>query len=639
MMPVSGHKLRNRYEITETLGEGGFGKVFKARDLQFQQRLVAIKQRIPIDPNDLREKELFEREAQFLCTLRHSGIPEIFDYFSEQGFQFIVMQFIEGINLEKVLRGHSGILREADAVPLMSEVVHILDYLQSQSSPIVHRDIKPENIVKSVGGPVYLVDFGTSRHFDAGKAKDTIRIGTCGYMAPEQFRGSSTPLSDIFSFGATFHHLLSGTDPREKPESERYSFPLLRAINSTVSPELERLIDLCLREKAEERIGSAGEILVILQELSRKYDAAPSKQSQESSDPQFWYHQGKFHIGRGDYGRARECLIESRKFGFNTEEVVLLIARCHRKCGNRERAAGILRNLIEAGPVGEETVTEYLKAISEPAESEKVLLYYFQRHPEWITLRAHWIEHLIKTKRAGKARQLIEESLHVNPSDLRFVQLKAALLFSENEKHEAQSFLDSLPAPLCDNPDILFRRGYARELQGNDDEAFTFYRMATERKGHGEALLHMARILVKRGSLYEAREHYEKAVSLSKDPMAVKRELGLMLFKAGFFEQSAPLLREVLVHSQDDAEALKHLGFALGELKEYEEALPYLTRHSQLRPEDSSILLITARYCLLADHREEAGVFVERYLSLFPDDRKGIELQRLIRRERGGEAS
>ncbi|GEM_PF-3493527 len=635
----TGHIIRNRYEIADTLGEGGFGQVYKARDLQFQQRFVAVKQRIPIDPNDIREKELFEREAQFLCTLRNSGIPEIFDYFPEQGFQFIVMQFIEGRSLEKLLSENSGILREVDAVPLMIEVLQILEYLHSQTSPVVHRDIKPENIVKSIGGSLYLVDFGTSRHFDTGKLKDTIRIGTCGYMAPEQFRGYSAPGSDIFSFGATFHHLLSGIDPRDKKESERYSFPLLGSINNTVSPELELLIDRCLQEKAEERIGTAAEILKILKGLSRNYDAAPSRQTKETSDPQFWFHQGKFHVDNGDYAKARECLVKSRKFGNNTEEVILLIARCHRMCGNRERAIGILKNLIESGPVREDTVTEYLKAIQEPGEAEKILQQYVLCQPQWLAVRMRWIEHLIKMKRVDEARQILEESLQASPDDLRFIQLKAAHLFGEKKIQEVQSFLDSLPAPICENPDILFRRGYARELQGNDAEAFTFYRMATERKGHGSAFLQMARILVKRGSLYEAREHYEKAVSLSKDPMAIKRELGLRLFDARFFDQSALLLKEVLQHFPDDTETLKHLGFALGELKEYEEAMSCLVRYSHLKPEDSSILLITGRYCLLADRREEAGVFVEKYCSLFPDDMKGIEMQRAIRGERGSDAS
>ncbi|MGV8118838.1 MAG: protein kinase [Candidatus Xenobiia bacterium LiM19] len=637
MILHQGCVLKNRYKIEDTLGEGGFGKVFKVRDLQFQQRFVAIKQRIPIDPDDHREKELFEKEAHFLCMLRHPGIPEIFDYFSEQGCQFIVMQFIEGKSLDRLLRENSGVLREADAVPLMIEMINILSYLHSQSSPVVHRDIKPENIVKSLDGLIYLVDFGTSRQFNTARAKDTIRIGTCGYMAPEQFRGHSTPLSDIFSFGAAFHHLLSGIDPRDKKESERYSFPRLRSINTTVSPELEDLIDRCLKEKAEERTGSAEEMVKMLQEISQRHKGQAG-QSRESIDPQFWFHQGRFHIDRRDYEKARECFVKSRKFGNNTEEVVVLIARCHRKCGNIERALGILSNLVESGSAGEESVAEYLKVTGSKENTEKVFHHYITLHPDWAVIRALWIEHLIKMRRTGEARLHVEESLQKNPEDIRLIQLKAAILFGEKKVEEAQAYLDKIPEPFCEHCDILFRRGYARELQGNDEEAFSFYRLATKDREHSEALLQMARILAKRGAFFEAREHFEKAAGCSDKPFAIKRELALILSKSGFYEQAVPLLREVLIYSPDDRETLKHMGCVLGELKEYDEALSYLIRYSLHAPEDSGILLIIARYCLIADRLNEAGGFIEKYLSILPGDTKGIELQRLLYGKKSGSA-
>ncbi|MDQ7823371.1 MAG: protein kinase [Candidatus Eremiobacteraeota bacterium] len=629
-----GQVLKGRYRITGSLGRGGFGRVYRAWDLQFRERSVAVKQRVPIDPADKREEELFLREAQFLSDLRHPGIPEIYDSFVEQSFQFIVMQFIEGKNLEEVLKEKGGMLQEAEALTLMKQVATILEYLHSLPSPLIHRDLKPENIILCADGKVYLVDFGTSRHFNPSKARDTVRIGTSGYMAPEQFQARSVPQSDLFSFGASFHHLLSGIDPREKEGSDLYLFPSLQKINSTVSHDLDSLILNCIKEDPSMRIKSAADILPVLHKLQERYQASALPQA-ESCDPQFWLHRGKYHMEGKDHKKALECLVKARKLGLGTSEVISLIARCHRKIGNKEKARTILGNLLQSAPADEELAIEYCRSVENPADEEKVLMEFLKDHPSWDGLRLHWIQHLLRTHRTVEAEIEIEEALKKRPGDIRLVQQKAALLFERGRIEELEGFLEIAALKMGDHPDILFRSGYAKELLGKDSEAFALYKKASAKEGHADAELHMARLLAKQRSLSDAREHYIKAALLKKDNLAIKSELGCFLCREGFHDQAVPYLREVLHFTPDEAGVLKHLGLALGELKEYNEAVLHLESYLRLVPEERAITVIIGRYLSLAGKYQEARTLLEDCCRQCPEDRSAAELLEQVEKKQG----
>jgi len=208
--------IADRYSVLRTLGQGAFGRTLLARDEQ-SGREVAIKMLDTQKVDSFKGFELFEREAQVMRSVRHHGVPEIYDSLKAQwegrDAAFLVMEFIEGKSLETLIaeRHH---LDPADASHILLELLGVLDYLHSRVPPILHRDIKPANIILRPDGYPTLVDFGAVRSAiaPAGQDGSTI-VGTYGYMPYEQHMGQATPASDLYALAATFLHLLTGNAP------------------------------------------------------------------------------------------------------------------------------------------------------------------------------------------------------------------------------------------------------------------------------------------------------------------------------------------------------------------------------------------------------------------------------------------
>ncbi len=624
--------LRSRYSIEKSLGKGGFGQVYKAKDLQFQNRAVAIKQRIPQNPADKREEELFLRESQFLVKLKHPGIPEIYDFFIDTGFQFIVMQFIEGNSLENILKDRGLVFSEQEILPLMTQLAQILEYLQSRPVPLIHRDIKPDNLIIDKNKKLFLVDFGISRLYVQGKLRDTIRIGTIGYMAPEHFAAKSLPQSDIFSFGATFHHLLSGIDPKEKDQSKMFIFEPLRKINNSISPGMESLIKNCLQEIPENRIKSPSKILEFIQNIVVNQKEALTSYP-KTDDPSFWLHRGKFFMEQNDFKQALECFVMSRKLGINNQDIVVYIARCHRKMGNKHKARQILDHLLINSYPREDTLVELVLTIDNPDEKTKILEKYISDNPLWNKVKVHLINSLINSKKYIQAQSFIDEILKKDPENIKVIAQKTAILSAQGKLEEIEKYLSGLSPGLLEHPDILYKRGLVRELQGQDGEAFTYYKKAIEKSEHSEnpeLMLKMAGLLWKKSSFYEAKELYIKVINRDKNNFRLKKELGCNLCREGFYEEAIFYLKEAVYHLPDDPEILKNIGLALGERKNYQEALGYLVKYSKLSPGDLKILKVIGRFYALSDNFYEAKLCLQKYTSAFPKDVNGHKLLKQV---------
>ena len=213
-----GSLLAGRYRILAKVGEGGFGVVYKARDIQRRHRLVAIKQ---IDLGALRPRQVIEatdsynREVSMLSRLNHGNLPRIYDHFTDPTHWYVVMQYIEGETLEDYLKRAKGgrlPLKQVRAIGV--QLSKVLYYLHAQMPSIIFRDVKPANIMRTRRGRLYLIDFGIARHFNPDKKRDTGPLGSPGYAAPEQYgRAQSTAQTDIYGLGATLQTLLTGKEP------------------------------------------------------------------------------------------------------------------------------------------------------------------------------------------------------------------------------------------------------------------------------------------------------------------------------------------------------------------------------------------------------------------------------------------
>ncbi len=221
-LPMSARLLKQRYRIVQRVGEGGFGAVYQAEDVDLGNRLVAVKEMQPsgLRPQEVQEAtEAFHREAILLAGLSHRSLPRIYDHFSEDGHWYLVMEFIHGETLEKRLeRSPRKHLSVRESLQLAIKLCEVLEYLHTRPTPIIFRDLKPANVMLTPDDAVYLIDFGIARLFKPGQQKDTVAFGTSGYAAPEQYgKAQTTPRSDVFSLGALLHHMLTGNDPSDTP--------------------------------------------------------------------------------------------------------------------------------------------------------------------------------------------------------------------------------------------------------------------------------------------------------------------------------------------------------------------------------------------------------------------------------------
>jgi len=253
--------LQERYEILAVQGVGGMGAVYRARDLRFSAvtKIVAVKEMTNTAPDPrLRRISIqnFEREANILASLSHLAIPKIFDFFSEGTRSYLIMEFVEGQNLERTLEEHHQPFSPEQAVEWALQICDVLNYLHNHKPPVIFRDIKPGNVMLRPDGRLMLIDFGIAKVFEHGQ-RGTM-IGTEGYSPPEQYRGAAEPRGDIYALGATLHHLLTARDPRLEPPFTFHERPI-RIFNTNVSPELEAVIIKSVAYDAQERYASVAE--------------------------------------------------------------------------------------------------------------------------------------------------------------------------------------------------------------------------------------------------------------------------------------------------------------------------------------------------------------------------------------------
>jgi eukaryotic-like serine/threonine-protein kinase len=264
--------LEDRYEILRICGRGGMSTVYVARDLRFHhvERLCAIKEMHVAAPDD-RTRTLrianFEQEAAMLATLSHQAIPKIFDFFADGGLVYLVLEYIEGDNLESIIDGATEPFPEDTLISWALQILEVLAYLHDhQPEPIVFRDMKPSNIMLRPDGKLSLIDFGIARTFQPLQ-KGTM-IGTEGYAPPEQYRGVAEPRGDLYALGATLHHLATRTDPRTETPFTFDQRPA-RQSNPEISREFEEILSRALAYSAPDRFPSAHSMADALRALHR----------------------------------------------------------------------------------------------------------------------------------------------------------------------------------------------------------------------------------------------------------------------------------------------------------------------------------------------------------------------------------
>jgi serine/threonine protein kinase len=265
-----GHKLllKERYRAIKPIGQGGFGRTFLATDEDKPSRpLCVIKQQFFQSSNQEQLQkaiELFNQEAERLDDLgKHSQIPELLAYFTQNDRQYLVQEFIDGCNLEQEL-DQRGRLSENEVKKVLVELLPVVNFIHDKL--VIHRDIKPENIIREKStDKLVLVDFGAAKLL-TGTAliKQGTTIGSPEYVSPEQARGQAIFASDIYSLGVTCLHLLTGISPFDLYDVGDDRWVWRDFLNTRVNDQFGQILDRMVEGIPSKRYQSALEIMKTL---------------------------------------------------------------------------------------------------------------------------------------------------------------------------------------------------------------------------------------------------------------------------------------------------------------------------------------------------------------------------------------
>jgi serine/threonine protein kinase len=282
MADLTGKVIKNRYRVDELLGRGSMAEVYRVHDLKRGCDLA-----MKVLREDLAEDNLFirrfEREGQTLAQLAHSNVVRFYGLDHEGEVVFLLMEFIDGVTLRKIISKKSAPFSNLMALAVMGPLCSALNF--AHQSGRVHCDIKPANIMIDKNNHVFITDFGIARMSDAATAT-MVGAGTPAYMAPEQIMGKNpTPQTDIYSMGVMLFEMLTGGERPFKGEqastgsnTERIRWeqlhtpaPAPSSFNHSISTDLDRVVLCCLEKNPKKRFKSITEFYRALKQ-AMQYD-------------------------------------------------------------------------------------------------------------------------------------------------------------------------------------------------------------------------------------------------------------------------------------------------------------------------------------------------------------------------------
>ncbi|MFB2938291.1 protein kinase [Aerosakkonemataceae cyanobacterium BLCC-F154] len=273
--------IGGRYQIVKLIGKGGFGETYLAEDQHLPDNPKCVVKKLIFRYCD-KARELFEREAKVLYRLgEHPQIPFLFAYFQEKQYFYLVQEFIDGLELNKIIEEGKN-FSEFQVISLLREILEILVFVHQNQ--IIHRDINPKNLIRrhtldpqlleevgDVKGDLCLIDFGAVKEVcqvDAqGQTQLTVAVGTPGYIPDEQANGKPRLSSDIYALGIMGIQMLTGVHPinfQEDPDTRK----IIWRNQVKIRPELANILDKMVHNDWRKRYPSAIQALEDLEILA-----------------------------------------------------------------------------------------------------------------------------------------------------------------------------------------------------------------------------------------------------------------------------------------------------------------------------------------------------------------------------------
>ncbi len=258
-----GSLVDGKYKILSEIGHGGMSVVYMAINEKANKTWAVkeVRKDGKMDFNTVRQGLMAEIET--LKKLKHPNLPSIVDVIEDDDSFIIVMDYIEGRSLDKIIH-ENGAQPESYVVEWAKQLCDVLGYLHSRTPAIIYRDMKPANVMLKPDGNIMVIDFGTAKNYEI-ELGETTGIGTIGYAAPEQYIGSglgrTDARTDIYCLGITLYHLLTDVDPCKNLISDRS----IRAVNSSLSHGLDAIIKKCTETQPDARYQTCAELMYDLE--------------------------------------------------------------------------------------------------------------------------------------------------------------------------------------------------------------------------------------------------------------------------------------------------------------------------------------------------------------------------------------
>lgn len=258
-----GSVVDGKYKILSEVGHGGMSVVYMAINEKVNKTWAVkeVRKDGKMDFNTVKQGLIAEIET--LKKLKHPNLPSIVDVIEDQDSFIIVMDYIEGRSLDKIIE-ENGAQPESYVVEWAKQLCDVFGYLHSRTPPIIYRDMKPANVMLKPDGNITVIDFGTAKSYEIDLG-ETTGIGTIGYAAPEQYIGSglgrTDARTDIYCLGMTLYHLLTNIDPCRNLISNRS----IRAVNPALSRGLDEIIQKCTQYQPDDRYQNCAELMYDLE--------------------------------------------------------------------------------------------------------------------------------------------------------------------------------------------------------------------------------------------------------------------------------------------------------------------------------------------------------------------------------------
>jgi len=554
------------YRITERLGAGGMGEVWKAVDTHLG-REVALKVMLPEDARDAVSVSRFLREARSASALNHPNIITIYEANTARNIPFIAMEYVRGAALNQLLRdGPLSLTRSLEvALQICAALQHAHDH------GIVHRDLKPGNIMRTTAGAVKVLDFGLAKRtkadpFDADPTITApltvagVTVGTLAYMSPEQAMGEDVDArSDVFSFGVVLYEMLSNTRPFEASSKVG---AVRRILNAEPAPlrdlvpgipaALERVVLRCLEKEPGDRYASATGVASDLQQV---LSAIAQAEAASTATMAVVSARGRFAL---------------RRAGMAALIAVLLVVF----------GAAALR---------------YLPPLfrTRPPEAANAIAY----ASEYDAYRAArgFLDRYDKKGNLDRAVEALEAAVRLNPNyALAYAGLSEAYLRRNAVKPDPQEqrlARDAADKAVGLNPDLAaahVARGMAladsREISDRAAAADEFEKALELDPKSSSANWGLAKAAAASGDSMAAEAAYRKAILLAPGAWIPVGEYGVFLFRAARYREAAETWEQARAAAPDNVRILTILGGAYHMLDLYEDAASAFQRALEIEP-------------------------------------------------------